>query len=181
MNKTTKIVGIIVLLAVLVGGYFYPKYYQNVQVQGVSTAGATYGTSKTALAVLTLSTTAGSSTAILNDSAVDRYVTRSYAACQGLGTSFGWPNAAASFLDSLRVFMATSSTANQAGATTTSNWVANLTISTSSPTGVAYVGSSTEPFPNVVTHIWPTNTYLVMTSNATNTGTCTLGVDYIGS
>lgn len=172
MNKKTQYIayGVLVVLGVL--GLFFPRMAGVGSLAGASSpVGTTNSTAKFYQVVMTPSTSAASSTSLLNTDGTDRVISSSQGACTGVGTSLSYLTGAG--IASWTVNMATSSTAAQTGSV---NYAANLTISTSSALLDYVAASTTTPFPNDIARIWPAGTYLTITFNATNTATCTLGV-----
>lgn len=180
---TSKHIVAIVIAAVLgialIGAYYYPQAGEQAVE---SSAGTTFNSAKYAgkVALLTTPGANGTSTSILNSDAYDRIVTNVRSACQGVGTSLTAYSGTG--LAALTLTIATSSTAAPAtngntnsvggGAVTIGTSTANWAVATSSATGA---GS------NAVYNTWAAGSYLTFTTNATNTATCTFGVDYIGS
>ena len=122
---------------------------------------------------------------ILNGDAGDRYITSIKVGCEGVGSSNTAYTGAG--LASLQFKFATSATAQPISLTNT-NLIggAALTISTSTVTytiassTAGVVGTGTTGNPSIV-NIWPAGTYVAFSSNATNTASCTIGVDYFNS
>ncbi len=178
MNKTTITTAVVGLIVGVILGYgaFHKTYVQvNVPVGGSSSAAGTSNLGSREAAVVMLPLTASATTtSILNTDGSDRAITSSSAFCTGLGTSNAFTGGA---LASLLVQMSTS-TVGFAGLQSNANYAGNLTIATT--TSTYYTGASTtETFPQYFGRIWPSNTYLNITFNATNTGTCTVGVKYM--
>lgn len=182
MSTLSKIlVSAVIAGAIVAGVAFFVKENSSQSVaQGTSSSGNVYNTAKFAGKVANLASPGanGTSTSILNTDATDRYVTGLRIGCEGVGSSKTAYTGAG--LAALTITVATSSTAAPA---TLSPWAAitvGFTIPTSTP---AYVLASSTPQLATSTWpaIWPTNTNMTFQTNATNTGVCTFGVDYIGS
>lgn len=172
MTNKNIIIGAIV--ALLVG--FAIGWVSNTSqsVGGIQPVGTTFSTAKVASVIMVPATDSASSTSILNTDATDRIFVSSFAACNTVGTSLSYL-VGAGIVD-WRVRMATTSAGTQTGSV---NYVSNMAVSTSTPW--AYSASSTAPFPNASAYVWPTNTYLTITFNATNTASCLAGVNYLAS
>jgi hypothetical protein len=96
--------------------------------------------------------------------------------CTGLGTSqTAYTGAGLANLS----FTAGTTTTSAPAALSNSNYSFNSNISTTS--SVTYVASSTEGVISGYSRIWPTGTYWTVSSNATNTATCTIGVSVLSS
>lgn len=163
-------VGILVVLAAIVGAYEYPQQ----GVKGISSVGASNSDAKIATITMAPLTAAATTTSILNDGGTDRAIESSMAYCTGVGTSKTFLTGAP--LASLRVQMATTSV-GFLGLRGNTNLASDLTVATSS--AWSYVSSSTDTIPQYMGQLWPVNTYLSITFNATNTAACTVGVHYI--
>jgi hypothetical protein len=176
MNKTIIVGAIAFILAGF--GIGYGVFGNKVTVietigQAVSSAGVSNTTARIASVTVAPALTAGTTTSIYNGSGVDRLVQDSFVACTGVGTSQTYLTGAG--LAAWTLQMSTSSSALDAK--TNTNYVANITVATSS--AWSYVASSTEGVLQYVSRIWPTATYLNITFNATNTAACTVGASYL--
>ena len=177
MNKSNffKVIGGGVLVLAIIGAYLYPKQIKPT-VGAVSPVGNTNASRRIATIVMVPLTSAATTTAILNGDSQDRAVTDEFAYCTGVGTSNAWSAAGSGgALTALLLQMSTSTASGNAGSNT--NFTANLTVATATP--FVYVSSTTVPAPNDVGRYWPSNTYLNITFNATNTANCTVGVSYL--
>lgn len=145
-----------------------------------SPTGSTFGTAKTA--AITMSLLTSTSTSILNTDGSMRLVTGMRVGCTGVGASVT-PYTGATF-NKLTVTVGTSSVANTAapastafspfaevGAPTIATTTADFLLASSTN----QTATSSQPLE------WPSNSYMVFVTNATNTATCTLGIDYLGS
>lgn len=183
MTTTEKIVLVVVGIIALAGLY-YPIANN---VAGTSTTGSTFSTAKFAAIAVNLASPGanGTTSSVLNTDANDRYVSSIKVGCEGVGTSLTAYTGAG--LASLTLFAATSSTATPANNAFNTNKLGggNLTIGTSTTTFVE--GSSTTQAGGTAGNnaaaysVWPSGTYMVFTTNATNTALCTFGVDYFAS
>lgn len=164
-----------VVIALLVGfAVGYVVFNKANIVRGVSSDGVTNSTSKIATITLSPATASATTTSLYNGDGTDRVITSSMVSCTSVGTSKTYLTGAALASFTLQMSTSTSATGN---AMSNTNYAANLTISTSSPW--TYTSSSTDPVLGSMSRIWPTNTYLNPTFNATNTAVCTLGVHYL--
>jgi hypothetical protein len=173
MTNTLKsiTIGLIVVLLVAIGAYFYPT--QNVRVGAVSSSGAyanTVSWSSTVFAPLT-----GTSTSILNVGGSDRAILGTYVTCTGLGTSQTYTTGTG--LASLTLQSATTSV-SATGLQGNANYATNVTIATTSPSTNFYIATTTEGVLQYTSRIWPVNTYLTFNTNATSTATCSFGVEW---
>ncbi len=171
MKTSTKIVGGIVLALVVIGAYIFPRSSVTTVVQGNSSVGASNSDAKIATITMAPLTAAATTTSILNTFGTDLVIESSMAYCTGVGTSKTFLTGAP--LASLQLQMATTSV-GFLGLQGNTNFAANLLIATSSVT--AYTASSTEGT-TIYGRLWPANTYLSITFNATNTAACTTGVN----
>ncbi len=177
MNTTTKIVAGIILVLALIGAYYFPQSTMTTQTIGaISAVGTTNSSQRLATVVLALSTTLGTTTGITNTDSQDRAIQNSYAYCTGIGTSNAWNvGGTGGALAALLIQMSTSTASGNAGSNT--NFASNLTVATATP--FVFVSSTTVPTPNDVGRYWPAGTVLNVTANATNTGTCVIGINYL--
>lgn len=172
-----KILGVLVLIGGIIGGYFYPKL---MALPG-SPAGTTFNTAKVAAINISPLTSAATSSSILNTDASARWVKSVDTFCTGVGTSQAWNSTGTGGgLAAWALTVATTSTAAQGSNT---NYVGNITtIATSS--SFEQSASSTVPTANSANtdlYFWPSNTYLTFTFNATNTAACTVSASYAAS
>ncbi len=173
MNKST-LIGLLVVLAVAIGAYYYP---QSTSV-GASAQGST-GQSASQYNVYGVNLAAAganaTSSSVYNGSGQDLYITAIKAGCETVGTSRTAYTGAG--LAALTVSVATSSAAHPAsnsntnivggGAFTLATSTAQFAFSTSTALG----GSSS------IYNVWAAGSYMTFTVNATNTAVCTFGVD----
>lgn len=170
--KNLKVFGLIVLIAVIAGAYFYPR--ANSFLGAVAPAGTTAAQKGWVSVDFALST--GSSTSVLNTDSFDRYVTDTVAYCQGLGTMLTNTGAGVANL-TLQVATTTSSAQGLQGST---QYVANVTIATTTNNGTTFVSTTTAPVNGDYGRLWPTGTYLTYQFNATSTNAfCTVGSSYV--
>lgn len=173
------LIGAVILVAILAiaGGYEYPKPYSSF---GVSPSGSTFREAKFAAVAANLAAPGanGTSSSVLNTDTADRFVTGVRAACEGIGTS--QTAYTGTGLAALTFSVATSSTAAPASLSPTNYVAQNLTIATA--TIATSLASSTSATNNTgLAAVWHPGEYMTFLTNATNTATCTLGVDYIGA
>lgn len=109
-----------------------------------------------------------------NNSGQDFAIRATDITCQGLGTSLTAYTGAG--LTNLVFKMATSSTNNVTNnvADINTNYSANMTVSTTTIT--TYQATSTDGVIQGTSKVWPNGTYLIASSNATNTASCAIGV-----
>ena len=172
----------IVLLAAVIGGYFFPKS-SIVEIAGSSPQGSTFSSAKFAGVAVNLAAPGANATSssVLNTSGQDVYITDLKIGCEGVGTSKTAYTGAG--LASLTVKVSTSSTAAPAAVSSTLINGATFTLSTSTPfftlasstVGTVGTGSSNWQL------IWSAGSYLTFQTNATNTAQCTFGANYISS
>lgn len=165
--------GIIVIAAILGAFAFFgltPFGKQIVQEFG-ATAGSTFNTAKVAAVNFTPATSAASSTSMLNTDANTRYVTGGFVACQGVGGQGG-------------AFTAATTSVANLGLQGNTNLAENIFATTSAPTiTFMYSASSTQPaaLTTGINFAWAAGTYLTFVDSLTNTGVCTVGVNYLAS
>lgn len=179
MTKTLKVL-LVVLALVAVGGYYFPGS-QIVHDQSVtygSTTGTTFNTAKVAAVVFTPATGSATSTSILNTDASDRKIQSFFYDCSGVGTSLTAYTGAGLTSGGLIFSYATTSTANPNTPQTTN--AINLTVATSTPDSYNIIGAATTT-PTALQRVWATGSYATFSSNATNTASCVVGVNYIAS
>lgn len=173
MENKTYIIAAVLALAIF-GSYFFPKNETVTVTQvGASSAGSTFSTAKVGEIVgFAPATDSATTTSILNTDANDRVVSSYFASCNTVGTSLTYLTGTG--LATLQFTFSTSTVATGYGSAKTNG--GNLLVATS--TADSFTASSTSPFPNPVARIWPTGTYLIVNSNATNTAVCAVGVHY---
>lgn len=144
-----------------------------------SPAGSQFGDARQAAVAINLAAPGvnATSTSIINTDGNDRYITSEKATCESVGTSKTAYTGTG--LASLTLSIATSTTANPASNANT-NTLPVITVATS--TTQFGIASSTVGTPGngLVGNVWLAGSPLTITANATNTATCTVGVDYIG-
>ena len=179
---TTLQKGILVVIGVfaaiaLYGAYLYPK--APVQLAG-SPAGSTFNTAKFAGVVMSLATAGanGTSSSILNTDAGNRYVTGVRVGCAGLGNPLTAYTGAG--LVSWQLTVGTSSTANPATLSPTNPLLSAAVVPTTTP-NMSFSSSTALATPLGNAALWRSGEYESFSWNATTTGNCTVGVDYIGS
>lgn len=170
------IAGLVVVAVLAIGADFVLRPAEPTVVAG-SPTGSTFNDAKVATVNLNLANTGanGTSTSILNNSGSDRYVLGPVVACEGLGTSQA--AYAGGGLASLTLVVSTSSTASPASTTPTIQ-VGNLTIATST-VNFLLASSTSQTATTSFAAIWSNNAYMTFQTNATNTGVCNVGVQYL--
>lgn len=157
---------------------------QNVITAGASPQGATVtsaGLYTVAGVNLAAPGPSATSSSIFNNTGQDLYVDSVKVGCEGIGSSNTAYSGAG--LASLKVQAATTSTSNPVSLVNT-NLVggAAFVIATSavqytlSSSTAAAVGTGSATGNSSMVNIWPNQTYLTFTTNATNTAVCTFGV-----
>lgn len=169
--------GVAIVAVIAVGAYWFPKVQNLV---GTSPVGTTSQTAKFYSTVFSLAGTA-SSTSILNQSANDYYVTSIKIGCESIGTSQTYLTGAG--LSKLTLTVATSSTGSPISNNANANTVGagSTTISTSTPNFTIASSTTVNSQSSLVNNIWTAGSYMTFYLNATNTATCTLGVDAFSS
>ena len=173
MKTSEKIIlGVIGIIAVV--GLFLPV--QKLINIGASAVNSTFLSAKVA-AIAFSPTTGATTTSILNTDASDRIVTDAFVTCSGVGTSYTALTGAG--LASLQFKMATSSTAFPAIISNTNLLLSSAVIATSSVD--VYVATTTPGLAGTSDFVrrWAAGSYLAVTSNATNTAACIVGVHYL--
>ena len=171
MNTSLKtiLVGVVcVVVGVLIG---YAMFRNTGTLVGAVSPVGTYQSGVRAdyqsINTATAATSTTGSFSILNSSN-DRIIESGFAYCTGVTAETQTPGV---------VWSLTAATSSSATATGTINAI-NLTLATTSSS--LYVSSSTSGTAgvgvNAVQYLWPANTYLVFSFNATDTAVCTAGV-----
>ncbi len=161
MNNFLTGIAIVLVGILAIGAYYYPSY---VPQAGSSPAGSTFSTAKAAATIFVPSNGA-TSTSMYNSDANDRYVTGINVACTGVGNSF----TAVSGAGLATLFFRAAVVAN-------TNNAAVVPIATT--TSIMQVASTTVPT-SAYMQVWGAGTYMTVTSNATNTATCTVSLPYL--
>lgn len=178
--------GALAVIAGLVAGgvvlHFAPVHTQTNVISG-SSAGATFNTAKFAAIVWqpgnvgTQTNGAATTTSLFNGDASDRIITNLTYSCSGVGSSNTAYTGAG--LASL-IFTAATSSASVPNSITVTNALLNTNIATSSTE--LFVASTTPGLTgSAFVRRWAAGSYLTFSSNATNTATCAIGVNYIGT
>jgi len=172
------LIGLVVVLFVAIGAYFYPG--ASTSLLGASPSGATFGDAKIASIAINLAApgTNATSSSILNTDSNDRFIMSEEIGCEGVGTSKTAYTGTG--LASLTLTMATSSTAAPT-ANGNANTLPVITIGTSTPNFVIASSTAGTPGTNLVSNIWAAGSYLTITANATNTAACSAGIRYSAS
>jgi hypothetical protein len=173
MNKKMLVITL-AALALIGGAYLYPKKTPSITV-GTSPVGTEFGTAKIASINFSLASHLATSTSIFNNSQQDRIIKDTFVACDTVGTSKTAYTGAG--LANLIIRIATTTT-NSPAIVSNTNYIGNYTaVATTSP--VVYTASSTEGVITGYSRVWPSQTYLTFSSNATNTAQCTVGASYL--
>ncbi len=180
-NKfTLSIVAVLGLIVGLVAGHsLWPQNIATASPQGSTFSNAKlYAIATSLYASTSPSAPIGTTTALLNTDANDRFITSVHVACEGVGTSQTAYTGGG--LSALSVKVATSATATITN--TAWGWanIASSTLATSTPSllmSSSTLVTATSSYPAV----WPSGSYVVFNFNATNTAACTAGVSVMGS
>jgi len=141
-----------------------------------SAVGATFNSAKIAEVIIAPATGSATSSAILNSDASDRIIESATYNCSGVGTSFTAYTGAGLQALTLRAATSTSASVIPSG----TNLVMGATVATSTPN--QYEASTTPGLTSTVANrIWAANSNLVFFFNATNTASCEVKVNYMGS
>lgn len=173
MKTILSWVAIVLVAALAIGAYFYPK----VQPFLGSAAGSTFNDAKIAAIDMSPATSAASTTSILNTDSSARWLDSAVVACTGVATS-------GTSVASLSVQAATSTIAG-AGLAGNTNLALNITVSTSTAfsqnaTTTVVAGANTGGS-NASLYYWPSGTYLSFLFNSTNAAACIVKVGYTPS
>lgn len=174
MNKSIIVIALLLALVVgVIGGHSFWPQSQIATVQ--APVGSTFNTAKIASIVFNPQTGTATSTSILNTDADDRIIQSSFFYCDTIGTS-----RTAYTGTGLAVFTFTAATTSTSapGTITNTNLVMSNTMATA--TTPLYNASSTIGTADFG-RIWATGSYLSFASNATNTASCVIGVNYLAS
>jgi len=176
MNKI--VISSLVVVAVLAGfagGYFFHRTL----VSG-SPAGSTLTNAKFAGIVVNPSVPGANatSTSILNTDTFDRYVTGFSVGCENVGTSKTAYTGTG--LANWQISIGTTTTAAPATFLSFAAIASSFNLSTSTSDLIA-ASSTLQIATSSLAMVWPTNTYMTFSFNATNTAACTVGVSYTGS
>ena len=164
MNKITISVISVLIAAAIVGAYFYPQVPQS--FGAVVTGATTANTARIAQTTLLLSSSAATSTSILNTDAQDRYIVNAEVFCSGMAaTSTGQAS-------NLTFVIATSSTAGIAGA----NSIVISPALTATPPAEFYATQTTINTADF--RRWAAGSYLTFLATATSSASCTPDVNY---
>lgn len=176
MSKFSLSVASLVVVLAIAGAYFYPK----AEIQQTPPVGTTSGTGSIQhTATFSFNPTTGATTtSVLNGDAQDHIVAGiTTVNCSNVGTSKTALTGAG--LAAL-IFQMSTTSASGGSVAGNSNFVFNATI----PTSTVDIQVASSSASVVVTATgnairWATGTYLTISSNATNTATCVIGVPYL--
>lgn len=182
MNRNDKfVVYILVILALVVGFVVGHSFFATTVAGATLPVGTTNSTPREAFIVYSPTVPGATTTSMFNPDANDRVIVSAKYECTGIGVS-QTINTGASTLPVI-LFMATTSTANPTQLFNTNYVWDNIlaTSSTSGPAALDYQASTSPGFVpvNISDRIWAAGSYLSVASNATNTATCNIGVDYL--
>ncbi len=170
ISKTLKVIGLILLIAAIYGGYVYPQ--AHFLATAVSPSGSTNSVLPASSIVIVPSTLDATSTSVLNTGGYDRMISSTDYACTS-NTSVLGP-VGAGYIN-FGVKSATTSVANQ-GLQGNTNFISSTTLSTTTPS--SYIATSTEGVITGTSRIWPANTYLTFQFTATTSAQCTATAIY---
>lgn len=174
MTYLKIIAAVVVLGTITYLGVTYPEYIPA--KPGASPQGSTFFTRRTSEVATTILTTSGTTTSILNTDANTRIITSGHAGCQTLSSSLGGNGTAG--IANLILKAATTSTSAPADVSSFANFNVNMTIATTTA-AASYQSTTTPPVLGDTGRLWPSGSYETFWVNATNTATCTFGVDWI--
>lgn len=180
MNKKIIIASLVVVLAIF-GAYFFPRPVKQSVLAG-SPQGATFNSSFQASVVASLASPGANATSssVYNGSGSDYYITAIKAGCESVGTSKTAYSGGG--LASLQLSVGTSTAS--APAVIPTNLVGGGAVVIGTSTATFVISTSTSGGANGTPSayaIWPNGSYMTFWANATNTATCTFGVDYFSS
>ncbi len=186
MDNSKIYAGLLVLALIAIGGYFFPQGNTVIQKMFGSPGNATFLGQPAASVIFNLS--AGTTTSILNTDASDRYITTFQASCSGI-TSIVAPYLGVNSSIGYFGIRAATTTFNAATGTPTanvlvsnSNFAASTTVATSSAITVMSTSTAAATMnSNQFSQEWAAGSYLTFITNATSSGTCTVGVMYLPS
>lgn len=194
--KLNIVIGWIIVGIAIIGGYFFPKYkVGSGAVAGTNSgAGVTNSSAKLYTTTFSPSSPSATSTTLTNTDATDRIIISGIVTCVNATTSYT-AYTGSGLAKWLIQIATTSGSITGALADVNSNYAMNITVPTSTNVsgananpGVAspqlgntYSASSTEGILPYTSRIWPTGVGLTVSSNATNTASCTVGVNTISS
>lgn len=163
--------GVVAIVAIAIGAYFFPA-----QSLFQGTAGNTFSNAKVAAININPQSITSTSTSLYNSDSTDRTITDAFVTCTGLTTMYG-SGPQSTGVDAFRWYMATSSVA--APTASVANAVlgaANFTLGTSTAFNYAATSTYTVPWGR----IWTAGTYMIFQTNATSSSAaCTAGVHYL--
>lgn len=176
MNKLIIGLGLVVAIAIGVGGYFFPHVPKTLGV--ASPVNTSFTDNKRAAIAWTPSTNAATTSSLLNTDGADRIVSSIDYTCSGLTstntklTSTGWNfSAATTSISGQGLQGNVNYTLNTSIATTTTE----LFISSTTP------GITTSSGASDWVRRWANGTYMTFTANASSTATCVVSVVYIST
>lgn len=167
--KNYLIVIVVVAVLAVVGTLAYVDGHKSEAIPvTASPVGSTFNTAKIAAINFTPSTSAASSTSILNTDSNSRFIVSNFVSCGGTnGQGF--------------TATAATTTTSSNGLQGNTNYAANTVATTSVSSTYMYTASSTEGVIQYTSRIWPSGTYLTFVASAVNSGVCTVGVNYLPS
>lgn len=182
MNNILKTLGGVLVILAIAGAYSYPEsktipLVEQGETLGLST-GTTFNTMKLASIVFTPATGSATSTSILNTDSSDRKIQNFFYDCSSVGTSFTAYTGGGLVSDGVIFSFATTSTAAPATPQTTN--AINLRVATTTPDSYNTIGTATTT-PTALQRVWAAGSYGTISSNATNTASCVVGVTYFAS
>lgn len=171
ITKTIVLVAISLIIGTVVGYVFSHK---SDIVTTVSPAGTTGTSGKYYSQTISLTSSSATTTSMYNNSGFDFAVRAVDVMCQSVGTSK--TAYSGSGLATLNFKIATSSSSAVTGTVSdvNTNYMANINIGTS--TVDSYNATTTEGVIAGTSKIWPNGTYSIISSNATNTASCAVGI-----
>lgn len=173
---TTKYIAVALIALIVAGGVYggYKFLFTPAQPQltAASPNGTTFSTAKVAAINYTPSSSAASSTSLLNTSANTWYITDSFVYCSSPTGNGG-------------TFEGATTTVPNEGLQANVNYGMNDVGTTTTTSGAFNIASSTEGVITYISRAWPAGTYFTILDSTVVadpiTGTCTVGVHYLSS
>lgn len=170
-NTIYTVVGVVVLVLAIAGGYMFPRVTTIIRAGAVSTSGTYNNTTFNSQIIFNPLTS--TSTSILNTGASDRAIENTVVYCTAIGNPLTYLTGAG--LASWTLLEATTTTSGN-GLQGNTNYIANMTIATTSN---SYIATTTEGVLYAYSRYWPVNTYMTFNFNATTTGSCSIEVGWL--
>ncbi len=175
MNKITLGILSLLVAGAIVGSYFFPQNLNKIEQVSGTTSGSG-STQHTATFAFNPTSSSATTSSVQNFDSQDRVVTGPVTvSCSGIGTSkTAFTGAGLANL----TFQIASTSALAPAALGNTNYVLNMNFGTSTVDN--QIASST-PINSATGNAirWPSGAYLTISSNATNTAACVVGIPYV--